>query len=158
MPVPTVVTDLSTTAGSNFPSGSDAPSTIDDTLRAHGAFIRELYNGTNGAGYHADGGTVTQLTSRSTTVTLNKRSGTITTHGASLAAGTEVAFLLSNSTIDSNDVVVPMMASVSDPFLFTIRVGSTTSGGATLVLKNESASPTTEAPTISFVVLSVVTS
>jgi hypothetical protein len=45
MPVPTVITDLSTTAASNFPAGSDAPSTIDDTLRAHGAFIKQLYDG-----------------------------------------------------------------------------------------------------------------
>jgi hypothetical protein len=45
MPVPTVITDLSTTAASNFPAGSDAPSTIDDTLRAHGAFIRQIYDG-----------------------------------------------------------------------------------------------------------------
>jgi hypothetical protein len=45
MPVPTVITDLSTTAASNFPAGSDAPSTIDDTLRAHGAFIAQLRDG-----------------------------------------------------------------------------------------------------------------
>jgi hypothetical protein len=45
MPTPTVITDLSTTAASNFPAGSDAPSTIDDTLRAHGAFIRQIYDG-----------------------------------------------------------------------------------------------------------------
>jgi hypothetical protein len=45
MPTPTVITDLSTTAASNFPAGSDAPSTIDDTLRAHGAFIAQLRDG-----------------------------------------------------------------------------------------------------------------
>jgi hypothetical protein len=45
MPVPSVITDLSTTAASNFPAGSDAPSTIDDTLRAHGAFIKQIYDG-----------------------------------------------------------------------------------------------------------------
>jgi hypothetical protein len=45
MPVPSAITDLSTTAASNFPAGSDAPSTIDDTLRAHGAFIAQLRDG-----------------------------------------------------------------------------------------------------------------
>jgi hypothetical protein len=45
MPVPTLITDLSTTAASNFPAGSDAPSTIDDTLRAQAAFIAQLRDG-----------------------------------------------------------------------------------------------------------------
>lgn len=45
MPVPTVITDLSTTAASNFPAGSDSPSSLDDTLRAHAAFIAQVYSG-----------------------------------------------------------------------------------------------------------------
>ena len=46
MPVPSVITDLSTTAGSNYPAGSDSPATLDDTQRALGSFIRQLYDGT----------------------------------------------------------------------------------------------------------------
>lgn len=42
MPVPTLLTDLSTTPASNYPAGSDAPSTIDDTLRAHAALMATL--------------------------------------------------------------------------------------------------------------------
>lgn len=45
MPVPTVITDLSTTAASNYPAGTDSPSTLDDVQRAHASFIRTLYNG-----------------------------------------------------------------------------------------------------------------
>jgi hypothetical protein len=45
MPVPTVITDLSTTAASNYPAGTDSPSTLDDVQRAHASFIRQLYNG-----------------------------------------------------------------------------------------------------------------
>ena len=43
MPVPTSITDLSTTAASNSPAGSDAifPN-LDDYLRAHAAFIAQL--------------------------------------------------------------------------------------------------------------------
>ena len=44
MPVPTLITDLSATAGSNFPAGSDAPSNLDNVQRAHGAFIRSIYD------------------------------------------------------------------------------------------------------------------
>lgn len=42
MPVPTLITDLSTTAASNYPSGSDSPSTLDDVQRAHASFIAGL--------------------------------------------------------------------------------------------------------------------
>lgn len=45
MPVPTVITDLSQTAASNYPAGSDSPATLDDTQRAHGAFIAQLRDG-----------------------------------------------------------------------------------------------------------------
>ena len=45
MPVPSVITDLSTVAASNYPAGTDSPSTLDDVQRAHASFIRQLYNG-----------------------------------------------------------------------------------------------------------------
>jgi hypothetical protein len=45
MPVPTAITDLSQTAASNFPAGSNAPSVLDDVQRAHGSFIATLRDG-----------------------------------------------------------------------------------------------------------------
>ena len=45
MPVPTLITELSTTAASNYPSGSDSPATLDDVQRAHGAFIAQIRDG-----------------------------------------------------------------------------------------------------------------
>lgn len=60
MPVPTVITDLSTTAASNYPAGSDSPATLDDVQRAHAAFIAQLRDGTGftaGAIGVASGGT-----------------------------------------------------------------------------------------------------
>lgn len=42
MPVPSAISDLSTTPGLNSPSGSESPSTIDDYLRTHAAFIRQV--------------------------------------------------------------------------------------------------------------------
>lgn len=44
MPVPSSIDDLSTTAASNSPSGSDSVGAVDDHLRAHAAFIRQIYN------------------------------------------------------------------------------------------------------------------
>ena len=45
MPIPTTITDLSQTAASNYPQGSDSPATLDDTQRAHGSFIAQLRDG-----------------------------------------------------------------------------------------------------------------
>lgn len=42
MPVPTLITELSTTANSNSPAGSESPVDGDNYLRAHGAFIAQL--------------------------------------------------------------------------------------------------------------------
>lgn len=42
MPVPTTIDLLSTTAASNYPQGSDSPSTLDDTQRAHASFIAKV--------------------------------------------------------------------------------------------------------------------
>jgi hypothetical protein len=42
MPLPSTIADLSTTAASNYPAGSDAPSVMDDVMRAHASFIATL--------------------------------------------------------------------------------------------------------------------
>lgn len=42
MPVPSSITDLSTTASMNSPAGSDSPGILDDIQRAHAAFIAQL--------------------------------------------------------------------------------------------------------------------
>ena len=66
-----------------------------------------LTSGTGGLGYGTGaGGTVTQLTSKSTAVTLNKPSGQIIMHNAALAAGASVAFLLYNNLSLNGDVCV----------------------------------------------------
>lgn len=43
MPVPSSITELSTTPGSNYPTGTESPSSLDDYLRAHAAFIAQNY-------------------------------------------------------------------------------------------------------------------
>ena len=45
MPVPSTINDLSTTAGANYPAGTESPSTIDDYLRAHASFLAGLRDG-----------------------------------------------------------------------------------------------------------------
>lgn len=73
--------------------------------------IGDLFNLliTNGTvlGYGTgSGGTVTQLTSKSTAVTLNKPSGTITISNSTLNAGASVVFMLYNSLCLHGDICV----------------------------------------------------
>lgn len=68
---------------------------------------RPLTNYTNAFGYTSGaGGTVTQLTNKSTGVTLNKPAGEITMNNASLSAATTVTFTLTNSAIAATDVLI----------------------------------------------------
>ena len=71
-------------------------------------------------GYGANGSTVTQLTNRTTGVTINTTSGTITTNNASLAAEAATIFTVTNSQVSVGDVVVVAIQS------------GTNSGGATI--------------------------
>lgn len=47
MPVPTNLSDLSTTAASNSPASTDTLSTTDDYLRAHASILAKISDGTN---------------------------------------------------------------------------------------------------------------
>lgn len=65
-----------------------------------------------GLGYGTgSGGTVTQATSKSTAVTLNKPTGQITMNNAALGANSNAAFVLNNSLIGQNDLVVVKLTS-----------------------------------------------
>jgi hypothetical protein len=56
MPVPSLITDLSTTAASNSPAGGEsARGTIDDYLRAHASFIAQTRAGTSATTYTYSG-------------------------------------------------------------------------------------------------------
>jgi hypothetical protein len=59
MPVPASIDDLSTTAGSNSPQGSETPAEGDNYIRSHGSFIALLRDKLNGT---SDTGTVKNAT------------------------------------------------------------------------------------------------
>lgn len=97
-----------------------------------------LYTGSSGMGYGTGaGGTVTQATSKTTAVTLNKPTGLITTHNAALAGGATVTFAVNNSAYSSEDVVHLVVAGTgsyrvdaytSGPGVFAVRLTNTTGG------------------------------
>lgn len=49
MPVPSSISDLSTTPSLNSPAGTESPSTVDDYLRTQAAFIKQVDDKTTGA-------------------------------------------------------------------------------------------------------------
>lgn len=91
---------------------------------------RVLVTGGVGLGYGTgSGGTVTQLTSKSTAVTLNKPSGQIIMNNAALAAGGSVTFNLNNSLLSAYDTLcISMVWNVTASYRFeqaAIGVGVT---------------------------------
>ena len=93
------------------PVGSTANSRVDvaTVTTANGVSATRLTssNPTGGIGYIAGaGGTVTQLTSKATGVTLNKVSGEITTSNSNLNGDATVSFTLTNSAIANTDVMI----------------------------------------------------
>lgn len=97
------------------------------------------------------GGTVTQATSKSTGVTLNKPTGRITTHDAALAAGASVTFTVTNNKVGSDDNVI---VNTFTGFL-NYRVEAPTVGGGsfTIRLTNISGGSLSEAVQIKFTVI-----
>lgn len=105
-----------------------------------------------GLGYGAgSGGTVTQATSKSTAVTLNKPTGQITMNAAALASGTGVAFTLNNSLLAATDVLV-----VSANFatrLYTAAVRDISAGAATIIVTQNSGASQSDAVVINFAII-----
>lgn len=111
-----------------------------------------------GVGYGTGaGGTVTQITSRTTGVTLNKLCGKITLFTATLAADTEVTFAFTNSLIAAGDILVfnVVGGAVVKSGYFVNAISF--AGGATMYVRN--VTPTgsaSEAPQIAFAVIKAV--
>jgi hypothetical protein len=103
------------------------------------------------------GGTVTQLTSKATGVTLSKPCGEITMNNAALAAGAVVSFTLTNTTIAATDLLV--MNHVSGGTLGEYSLNAAcASGSAVIYVKNTSAGALSEAIVIRFAVVKGATS
>jgi hypothetical protein len=99
-------------------------------------------------------GTVTQLTSKSTGVTLNKSSGQITMNGANLATVTNVAFTLTNSFITAKDVIIFNVAGGNATAgTYNVFTSTLAAGSATVVLRNISGGDLAEAVVLNFAII-----
>jgi len=98
-------------------------------------------------------GTVTQATSKSTAVTLNKSAGRITLNAASLAATTNVSFTLNNNLISTNDVLILNVAAGATAASYNLWVDSLSAGSAGITLRNTTAGALAEAVVINFALI-----
>lgn len=142
--------DQDITGGSlnNSPIGATTPSTIVGTT---------VY-ATTEIGYSAAAqGAVTQLTSKSTGVTLNKSAGRITMDAAALAGATAVSFILTNSTISITDTIIVCVSSNttgSAAGAYTTYVSYLAAGSALITLRNLTAATSySEAVIINFAII-----
>jgi hypothetical protein len=108
-------------------------------------------------GYTAEAsGTVTQLTDKSTAVTLNKSAGQITLNGASLANITNVSFTLNNSTISAKDVIILSVSSGATAGAYNCWISSKTTGSCVITIRNLSGGSLAEAFVLNFAVIHVL--
>ena len=102
-------------------------------------------------------GTVTQLTDKTTAVTLNKSAGRITLSNAALGATTNVSFTLNNSLISTNDVlIVTLSGGIATAATYNCWVNSMSAGSASITLRNISAGSLSEAIIINFAIIHCV--
>lgn len=105
-------------------------------------------------GYAAEAqGTVTQQTSKSTAVTLNKSAGQITMNGAALNLATNVTFTLNNSTISSKDVVILNVSGGATSGAYNCWISSQGAGSCSITVRNISGGSLSEAIVLNFAVI-----
>lgn len=123
------------------------------SLDANGNLL--LTSGTGALGYGTGaGGVVTQLTSKSTMVTLNKPNGRIIMHNAALAAGASVDFTLLTSLVVGNDTTatVCLVGGVSNVRNYIVDLLSS-SGGLTIKVTNISSGSLSEAGVLHYTII-----
>lgn len=108
-------------------------------------------------GYTANAqGTVTQATSKSTAVTLDKSAGQITMNNAALGATTNVTFTLNNSLISANDIVILNVSGGATAGAYNCWVSGLSAGAATITVRNITAGSLSEAVVINFALIHCV--
>ena len=110
-------------------------------------------SGTAGVGYATGaGGAVTQITSRTTGVTLDKTSGAITLFSAA-GSITPASFTVTNTTVAATDVVILSQKSGTD--LYALLVTAVSAGSFKITFFTTGGT-TTETPVFNFAVIKAV--
>lgn len=98
------------------------------------------------------GGSVTQLTSKATPVTLDKLSGEITMHAAALAAGAIVSFGFTNSSMEAADLMIVNHVTGGTLGAYLIN-GKCFGGAGSIEVRNTTAGSLSEAIVLRFAII-----
>jgi len=102
-------------------------------------------------------GTVTQLTDKSTAVTLNASAGRITMNNASLATATNATFTLNNNLISANDtVILTISGGQATAGSYNVFANALSAGSVSITLRNISGGTLSEAIVINFALIHCV--
>jgi len=138
-------------AALNFNNGNYTVTHSAGVLTFSGAV---LSSGTGGVGYATGaGGTVTQATSRTTGVTLNKTSGAITLFSVA-GSTTPATFTVTNSTVAATDTIILNQKSGTNLYILLVTA---VAAGSFNVTVYTTGGTTAEAPVINFNVIKGVT-
>jgi hypothetical protein len=155
-------TTAAAVTGTTITASTKFAGAIDGTV---GATTPAAVTGTNvlattTLGYKAgSGGTVTQGTSKTTAVTLNKINGEIVMNAEALADDATAAFTLTNSTIAATDVVIVNVASgVAVAGSYQVTVGAVAAGSCSISVLNVSGASRTDTIKLNFAVIKAVAS
>jgi len=103
------------------------------------------------------GGTVAQLTSKTTAVTLNKVCGQFTTNNAALAAGATATFQVNNSNIAATDTVIPnLQGGQATVGTYRYWIEKVAAGSFQVTIENRSGGSLSEALTFNFAAIKAV--
>jgi len=125
-----------------------------ETLRLTQAGSLQMKGASSTLGYGTgSGGAVTQLTNKSTAVTINKGSGKITLANSALAAGVTNFFGVNNSLVSANDTIAINIQGIGAAYSYTASVYFVAAGAFNIAVTNITGGSLSESPTINFTVL-----
>jgi hypothetical protein len=145
-------------AGNTRFGGVTAPVSTVDVTGSIAATTTILSSGaTSGVGYSTGaGGTVTQGTSRTTGVTINKMCGKITLFSSTTTAGTFSSFTVTNSVVDATDAVIVNISSGATVDRYGVSVTAVAAGSFRIQIHNIAAVTPAEIPVLNFAVIKAV--
>ena len=128
---------FTSTDTSNAFGGATTLATINSTVSTF-AGAPQSTNNSNAIGYATGAGaTVTQLTSKSTGVTIDTPTGAITCNAAALASATNVSFTVTNSTVQATDsVIVNLVSGTANNTSYWVWAGLISAGSFQIGIRN----------------------
>ena len=128
-----------------------------DTVNSNLAYVNSA---TGQFGYNTGSSTaipsaVTQATSKSTGVTINAPTGTITTSNTSMLTTVASSFVVTNSSCGAYDVPVVAIKSGGTSSSYSIDVSAVAAGSFTITIQNISAGTLAEVLVVSFAIVHV---